>query len=174
MSIRLALGLVLAAVVSATSASAQPAIAYASAGPALVSGIGNHDIAIQAGGGAEVLSGSIGFGGGLDYVYFPLAERMFNGRVTASSPAAHALMPHAQVTYHFGEPNVLQGYDDVRRVRPFVSGGFSFLTGGGEMWPLLHVTGGVDWWTTRRAGLRVEVREQWGGMLTVRGGIVLR
>lgn len=25
-----------------------------------------------------------------------------------------------------------------------------------------------------RGGLRVEVREPWGGMLTVRGGIVLR
>ncbi len=174
MSLRPALGLIAAALVSTSPASAQPAIAYASAGPALVSNIGNHDVAVQAGGGAEVLSGPVGFGGGVDYVYFPLAERTFNGRVTASSPPAHALMPHAQVTYHFGEPNGLQGYDGAGRVRPFVSGGFSFLTGSGEIWPLLQVSGGVDWWTSRRAGLRVDVREQWGGMLAVRAGIVVR
>jgi hypothetical protein len=49
---------------SAGSAYAQTAIAYASAGPALVSDVGAHDIAWQVGGGVEALSGPLGFGGG--------------------------------------------------------------------------------------------------------------
>jgi hypothetical protein len=44
------------------------------------------------------------------------------------------------------------------------SEGFATVDGGG----------GFDWWSSRHAGLRVEVREQYGSFLSARVGVVLR
>ena len=60
-----------------------------------------------------------------------------------------------------------------RRTRPYVSGGVSFLVDG-MLVPMLHFAGGVDWWATRRVGLRTEVRTQFPFMWTFRSGLVFR
>jgi hypothetical protein len=39
---------------------------------------------------------------------------------------------------------------------------------------MLHFAGGVDWWATRRVGLRTEVRTQFQFMWTFRSGLVFR
>jgi hypothetical protein len=174
---RLALAAALALGISAGSASAQTTIAYASGGPALVQSIGGRDVAWQVGGGVEVQGAGAGFGGGLDYVYFPAYDRT-NSRGSQSAPALNAIAPFAQASYHFGAANALRGFADRPRLQPFVSGGLTFLIASGrvgsETLPMLHVAGGVDWWATRNTALRVEVREQFAGMLSVRCGIVVR
>jgi hypothetical protein len=49
----------------------------------------------------------------------------------------------------------------------------SFLFSEGE-YGMILLSGGFDWWTSRRAGIRVEVRGQFPIMLGVRAGLVLR
>jgi hypothetical protein len=59
------------------------------------------------------------------------------------------------------------------RFQPFVTGG---VTGYSNTEPFFTLDGGggFDWWSTRRAGLRVEVREQYGSFFTARVGVVVR
>jgi hypothetical protein len=153
---------------SPARAQAQGTIGYVLGGPVLVRNIGAHNSAWQIGGGGELLNGPLGLGGGIDYVYFPEASRIFDGgRGGSSSPANSAASSSANASYYFG------GTVIARRIRPFMSAGITYLVDP-EPYPMLHVSGGFDWWATRRTGFRVEVREQLAGMLVIRCGVVFR
>jgi hypothetical protein len=149
-------------------AHAQGALVYATAGPSAVWNIGHRDISWHAGGGVEVLNGPLGLGGEVGYLYFPEVTKTFGGGGVASSPAAGALALSAKATFHFGSTTV------DRPIRPFVTAGLSFLVDE-EVMPILPlVSGGVDWWATRRVGVRIEAQSHWRSMLGVRVGVVLR
>jgi hypothetical protein len=164
-------GTVLVALIVAASPAAvraQSSIAHVTGGPVLLSSVGNRDYAWQLGGGVEMLSGPLGLGGGVDYVYFPEVRKTFaGGRGGSSSPAASAATAFVQGSYYFGD-NVPE-----RGKRPFVNGGVTFLFESIAL-PMLHVAGGIDWWTTERAGFRFEVREQYPWLLSFRAGVVFR
>jgi hypothetical protein len=150
------------------TARAQDALVFATGGPSAVWNIGLRDMAWQLGAGGEVLTGNIGWGGELAYVYFPAVTRSFEGRTIASHPAASALSISATAAYHF------DGAAGGRRTRPFVIGGAAAMIGDELTRVLLHLAGGVDVWTMRRTGLRFEVLGQFPSMLGVRAGIVFR
>ena len=146
--------------------------AYITAGPALVNGVGNHTSAWQIGGGGELRGTDVGVGGALDYVYFPL-ERRASRYGHSESPAVGVFTLSLTASYHFFERQMNE-----RKVQPFTMGGVTLILGP-EGLPLLALGGGVDWWTTRRAGLRFELRTHFGGpgppaMLGLRVGLVIR
>jgi hypothetical protein len=144
------------------------AIASVSGGPSLVRSIGNHGSAWQVGAGAEVVGDLYGFGGEVQYIYFPEATTTFAGGLgEASSPAASTVTFAVKGSYYFPRMTA-------RRVRPFVTAGLTYLYDDEEPLPMLHVGGGVDWWATRRTGMRFEVREHLGGILSFRCGFVFR
>jgi hypothetical protein len=150
------------------TASAQSAIMAATGGPALVKTLSNRDSAWQIGWGAERLNGAVGFGGDIDYVYFPPhTYAVGEGHGTYSEPSLNMAAATLKGTYHFGQNGTWSG------VRPFVAGGVSFLFSEGE-YGMILLSGGFDWWSSRRAGIRVEVRGQFPIMLGVRAGLVLR
>lgn len=95
-------------------------------------------------------------------------ERFDGGRSRSSTPAAAALMPAANVSFRPG-PLPASG-----RLRPFVVAGLAWLADDEMALPMLQFGGGVDWWLLPRAGLHLEVREQFPSMLVIRGGVVLR
>ena len=151
-----------------STANAQSSIMTASGGPALVKTLSHRDSAWQIGWGAERLNGSLGFGGDIDYVYFPPhTYALSGGHGTATEPSLNMAAATMKATYHFGQDGTRS------RARPFVAGGVSFLFSEGE-YGMLLLSGGFDWWTSRRAGIRVEVRGQFPIMLGVRAGLVLR
>ena len=159
---------VLVAIACPVPAHAQGALVYATGGPSAVWNIGYREIAWQGAGGVELLNGPLGLGGDAGYIYFPAVTKTFDGRGTASSPAAGAVAVTGKATFHFGSTTV------DRRVRPFIAAGLTFLASD-EFMPLLPVvSGGVDWWATPGVGMRVEVQRLWGSMLTARVGVVLR
>jgi hypothetical protein len=162
------LGVFVVVGIHSSTANAQSAIMTASGGPALVKTLSHHDSAWQVGWGAERLTGSVGWGGDIDYVYFPPhTYALSEGHGTSSDPSLNMAAATLKATYHFGQ-------DATRlRVRPFVAGGLSLLFSEGETGMIL-LAGGFDWWTSRRAGIRVEVRGQFPIMLGVRAGLVLR
>ena len=162
----------LVAAATAGVASAQTPVAYATAGPAIVTGLGHRELAWLGGGGAEAKIGPLAFGGDVDYAYFAAIQRT-RGAHSFESPALSAVAASAHAAYYIGEPGVLVGRFNGPRTQPFVTAGLSFLVSG-EVIPMLHVGGGVDWWATRRTGVRLEVREQLGALLAVRCGIVFR
>lgn len=130
--------------------------------------LSHRDSAWQIGWGAERLNGSLGFGGDIDYVYFPPhTYALSGGHGTATEPSLNMAAATMKATYHFGQDGTRS------RARPFVAGGVSFLFSEGE-YGMLLLSGGFDWWTSRRAGIRVEVRGQFPIMLGVRTGLVLR
>jgi hypothetical protein len=147
---------------------AQSGLGYVTAGPALVRGFGYHDLAVQAGVGGEIGTGMVGLGGGFDYIYFTEAKKIFdNGRGSASSPAAG--MPGLSLRAS-GYPG--RAKQD-RRTQPFIMGAITFLMAK-EAPPLMFAGGGVDWWATRKAGLRVEVETLYFYSLVFRCGVVFR
>jgi len=164
--------LVAAAVTAPASEAQTHGGAYFTAGPAFVNGVGNHNSAWQMGGGGEVRGTDVGVGGALDYMYFPLARR--------TSPPGHSESPAAGIftlsltaSYHFFERQMNE-----RKVQPFTMGGVTLMLSP-EGLPLLALGGGVDWWTTRRTGVRFELRSYFGGpgppaMLGFRAGVVMR
>jgi len=163
-------GLVLSAtsvVLSAAApAHAQSFLATASGGVAVVKTLSNRDSARLIGGGAETLSGRLGLGAEVDYVYFPRTTRALDSeRGTTSSPAVKMAAVTLKGSHYFGEY-------PAGRTRPFVSGGFSFL--GGGAFGMLLAAGGVDVWTSRRSGIRLEARGQFPIMLAFRCGLVFR
>jgi hypothetical protein len=155
-----------------SSARAQTAVAEVSGGPAWVNGLGVHNSAWHLGGSGELRAGVLGFGAGLDYIYLPRASRTHpqgGGKSrcgyhrrhhqwrlslsrTGHAPAAHATIHDCRHDFH-------------ARTRSA---------------PMFNVAGGIDWWATRRAGVRMEVRNQFVGvptmpvMLGARVGLVLR
>jgi hypothetical protein len=154
--------------VNPVGAQAQGALGYVFGGPVLVRNVGVHNSAWQIGGGGELLNGPLGLGGGIDYVYFPEANRTFDGgRGQSSSPANSTAIIAGGATYYFG------GTVIARRVRPFMTAGVTYLLDP-DPYPMLHASGGFDWWATRRAGIRFEVREQFASMLVIRCGLVFR
>jgi hypothetical protein len=79
-------------------------------------------------------------------------------------------------TYHFNG-----GRAPARRVRPFVTGGYSLGFEGDDHVNLVNVGGGLDYWLKPKIGLRIEVRDHvWseGGetlqLWGVRVGVTLR
>lgn len=149
-----------------TTALAQ-GLGYVGGGPVLVRGMGSHDFAWQAGAGAELGTGPVGLGGGFEYIYLTEVKKTFdNGRGSASSPAAGVPAVSLRVAGYVGRAK----HD--RRVQPFVSGTITFPFAK-ETPPLLTAGGGVDWWATRKTGLRLEGGMQYLSM-TFRVGLVFR
>ena len=139
---------------------------YAFGGPAWVQ-VGITDSAWHIGIGGERLSGAVGIGAELGYVYLPPAEETFPGG-GAFSPGGGGATLSVNGSYHFGGRRT-----GTRSARPFVTGGITYVVGA---FLLPDFGGGLDWWVTRRAGLRFEVREQVivSPMLGFRGGVVFR
>jgi len=156
---------VLVLVLSSATVHAQSPIVTVSAGPASVTNLSAGDLAWQFGGGAERPDWAFGFGGEIDFVYFPARTRTLEaGRGASRSPASSLPAFTLKGSHHFRVD---------RRVRPFVSGGVTVLGGHADFGTLLFA-GGVDVWTGRRVGLRFEVREQFPIMTAFRCGVVFR
>ena len=158
------------AIAPSAAANAQPVTGAVFTGGSFVRGIGNHDRALHFGGTVEVGSGPVRLGGEAGLVHLPEVDKTYfdsSGRVLggSSSPAASAGMLGFRASYY---PVRFEG-----RLRPFVTGGLSVYPN--EMLlTTLDVGGGVDWWATRNAGIRIEAREQFSSMFTVRVGVVFR
>src|SRR5262245_64571125 len=83
-------------------AAAQSTIGYITAGPAIVTGLGNRDSAFHFGGGGEVLTGQLGIGGTIGYIFFPEVNKTFaGGWGGSSSPAVGFVMLGFNGTYYF-------------------------------------------------------------------------
>jgi len=149
------------------TAHAQAGMGYVTGGPALVTGLGNHDFAWQVGTGAEWGAGVVGVGGGFDYIYFTEVNKTFDGgRGSSTSPAGGLPAFTVNASYY---PTRAEGD---RRILPFVIYGATFPVA--KEAPLLpFLAGGVDWWKTRKAGLRFEVQYQFV-LLAFRCGVVFR
>ena len=167
---RQSLAVLIVIAIHAPTASAQSAIAAATGGPAVVKTLSHRDSAWQVGFGGERLNGPVGFGADIDYVYFPPdTYALGGGHGTGSEPSLNMAAATLKATYHFGQDGTRSG------ARPFMAGGLSLLFQGPEgEFGMILLSGGVDWWTSRRAGIRVEVRGQFPIMLGVRAGIVFR
>jgi len=145
---------------------AQSTLGTVSGGAALVKTLSNRDSAWLIGGSAELVTGRLGLGAEVDYVYFPESSKtLAGGRGTTSTPATGTSGVTVRASHYFGE-------HPAGRTRPFISGGVSVL-GAGDFGMLL-IAGGVDVWTSARTGIRLEVREQFPIMLAFRCGAVFR
>ena len=141
---------------------------YAFGGPAWVQA-SIRDSAWHIGIGGERLSGAVGIGAELGYIYVPPAEETFPGGGGAFSPGGGGATLSVNGSYHFGGRRT-----GTRSARPFMTGGVILILV--YPFPSWNAGGGLDWWLTRRAGLRFEVREQVirSPMLGFRGGVVFR
>jgi hypothetical protein len=168
--VRQSVGVLIGIAIHASTANAQSAIAAATGGPALVKTLSHRDSAWLVGFCAERLNGSVGFGADLDYVYFPShTYALGGGHKTGLERPLNMAAATLKGTYHFGQNGTRSG------ARPFMAGGLSLLFQGPEgEFGMILLSGGFDWWTSRRAGLRVEVRGQFPIMLGIRAGIVFR
>lgn len=168
--VRQSLCVLIAVAIPASTANAQSANVTATGGPALVKTLSHRDSAWLVGFGAERLTGSVGIGADLDYVYFPSdTYALGGGHGTGSEPPLNMAAATLKGTYHFGQNGPRSG------ARPFMAGGLSLLFQGPEgEFGMILLSGGFDWWTTRRTGIRVEIRGQFPIMLGIRAGIVFR
>ncbi len=141
-------------------------LGYVSGGPMLVRGMGGHDFGWQLGGGGELGSGAVGLGGGVDYIYLTEVNKTYPDGGSALSPAGGLPAVSLRVS---GYPRRVK---ENLRAQPFVMAGISFLLER-EAAPLLVAGGGLDWWTTRKTGLRVEAEMQ-NLSLAIRCGFVFR
>jgi hypothetical protein len=164
------LGVLMSIAIHPSTAMAQSAILSVTGGPALVRTLSHRDSAWQAGFGAERVNGSKAFGADIDYVYFPPnTYALGGGHGTGTEPSLNMAAATLKGIYHFGEDG------GGSRVRPFVAGGLSLLFQGPEgEFGMILLSGGFDWWTSHRTGIRVELRGQFPIMLGVRAGIVFR
>lgn len=112
-------------------------IGYVFGGVGSVEGLSTFHV----GGGGEALVKDA-FGIGAEIGYLMPTDAASDGIGMLSLNAAYHFLP--------GRP--------VRRVRPFVSGGYTLGFRGGHA-NLFNVGGGVDVWLKRRVGLRLEVRD---------------
>jgi hypothetical protein len=142
------------------AAGAQSIVGTISGGPASVKTLSTHDFAWLIGGGAERRRKSFGLGGEIDYVHFP---RMTRPR---EEPPLNMAALTVKGSHYFGAHST-------GRARPFLSGGLSFLVGEGQ-YGMILLAGGVDVWTSSRAGIRLETRAQFPILFSVRCGIVFR
>jgi hypothetical protein len=161
--------LVMMAIGRPTTAHAQMITASISGGASYVTGIGYRDRAFQFGGGVEVGNGPVRLGGEVGTIHLPEKTTTFRGEYGYGS----GTMPAASV----GAFSFRASYYPVRvarnRLQPFVTGGLTVFPSS-EGFFTLDGGGGVDWWSSRHAGLRVEAREQFGTFLSVRIGVVFR
>jgi hypothetical protein len=165
---RLVFGGVIIAAGSPWKVSAQSAILNATGGPALVKTLSDRDAAWQLGGGAERLNGAVGFGGDIDWVHFPADTKVSPaGPYTYRQPSLNMAVATLKGTYHFGEDR------SRRSVSPFGAAGLSLMAGE-NTYGMVLLAGGLDWWSSQHAGIRLEVRGQFPIMLGVRVGMVFR
>jgi hypothetical protein len=91
-----------------------------------------------------------------------------------TGPGGRARVTHVSLNVNYHVPRRRS------RVEPFVSGGFTVLSGGRRALPALNVGGGVTIWTRRRIGFRVEIRDEVyaaegpAHILSIRAGMVIR
>jgi len=136
-------------------------IGFVTAGASLAN-LPSYNTALQVGGGAEVLSGPLGIGGAIDYVYVREVTL-----TDSQSRGDHVAVLSGRATYNLG------GIVIARKKRPFVTGGMGFFLDE-ETLPMLDVGGGLDWWVKRRTGVRFEVQARLPVMVGVRFGLVFR
>jgi hypothetical protein len=110
-------------------------------------------------GGEKVGGDGIGLGGEAGLVILP---------GSTWSPTQYGATFSIDYSYH------LRGHRLGARGQPFVTGGVTGLWSDGGAGLLLNGGGGVDWWLTPHAGIRVEVRDQFPFFLGVRAGVVFR
>jgi len=157
----------------AARAGAQQVVGTVSGGASFVHSIGYRNHAFHFGGGVEVGSGPVRLGGEAGLVNLPAVSRTFYDPVPGAIRGG-GTMPEATVAAF----SFRSSYYPVRfaqnRLQPFVTGGLTFYPDGEGSFATLDVGGGVDWWSTRHVGLRVEARDQYGSFFAVRAGVVLR
>ena len=138
-----------------TSASAQVStLGYIVVAPVVAAnfGLGDDKIAWHVAGGLEVVRNSKwGIGGEVGAISYPSVRRT---TATGGSfmPDYRSVLLSGNASYHF-----VPVRDIDRALHPFVSGGFSFVSGT-EGIPSFNVGGGADWWVSRHAGLRLDIR----------------
>ncbi len=124
--------------------------------------------------------GLLSFGGGFEALFKGVgvgAEIMMlgpSGGFTDEYLGAFSL----NGVYHFASSG-----ERARRLSPFVTGGYTlyFRNGSENLW---NIGGGVDYWLSRRVGIRGEVRDQFylapcsscgaTHLWNIRGGVVIR
>jgi hypothetical protein len=146
-----------------------PALGYSFAGPIAVAGVGERSYAGSFGGGGELWTGrGTSVGGELGYLYFPSVERRDSCCVT-SMPSFAGLLASGNVSRHFAASQRKGSW------QPFITGGLSYLSGR-EPVGFFNIGGGVERWITPHAGIRFEIREQFGAgsLLGLRVGVVFR
>ena len=174
-SLQFAIAIIGISVATPRLAAAQTkAFGYAFGGPVGVSNLGIRDstTAWHVGGGGEILTErGVSIGAELGSIYFPSVETTSGCCHQSRTKAYQGGLFSFNTSRHFGGP-----IRTTTGIRPFVTGGLSFLLGGEPM-PLWNFGGGVDWWLGRRTGVRLELREQLMGLPTFLGfrfGVVLR
>jgi hypothetical protein len=150
-------------------AEAQSLVTSVSGGASFVRGLGSRERAIHFGGGVETGSGPLRFGGEAGLVHFPAVTQTFFD--AGGRPRGGSSMPAASLGAIAVRGSYYPGRFDESRLRPFVSAGLSVYLET-EPFGSLDVGGGIDFWATRHAGLRIEAREQLATMFTVRVGLV--
>lgn len=155
------------AAINPSTVQAQPLLGHVSGGPVFVQAIGNRDYAWQVGAGVEKGSGVLSVAAGADYVYFTEVHKIFDGgRGSSMMPAVG--MPAITVNGSYYPNRAERDH----RMQPFVVFGMMFVVAR-EAPPLPTVGFGVNWWTTRKAGFRIEVREELP-IFAIRCGVVFR
>jgi len=159
-------------VLPAARAGAQPVVATVIGGASFVHGLGDRDHAYHFGGGVEVGSGPVRLGGEIGMVHMPAVTTTFQDPFTGVH--GESRMPEVTApTFSFRA-----SYYPIRfarnRLQPFVTGGLTLYPDGEDSFLTLDGGGGFDWWSTRHVGLRVEVREQFGGFFVARAGVAIR
>jgi hypothetical protein len=148
-------------------------LGYLVGAPVVINNFSLRDdkIAWHAAGGVDLVRGSKwGFGGEVGMMSFPFVSRT-SATGGSSMPAYTSVLVSVNVSHHFVPPRATD-----RVVHPFVSGGYTFMSGG-EGLPMFNIGGGADWWLSRHAGLRVDIREGLLGgssLLAFRIGVVFK
>lgn len=162
MKLLITLGIMLALTMSVAPAAAQHSNGYVFFAPGAASCGGCSNMTLHFGAGGEGIIGK-GVGIGAELGYLAPRESLGDG-LGVFSPNGY---------YHF------PGKNKDRKVDPFVTGGYTlfFRSGHGNLW---NFGGGVNYWFSRRLGLKVEIRDHiwpeegtvhyWG----VRLGLALR
>jgi hypothetical protein len=149
---------------SVTAADAQGLITSVSAGCGLVHALGVHDRHAGVTGAIEFVNGPVTLGGEVGFTHLPETTRTYAGG-SSSSPGVSLAVTSFRASYY---PVRFAG----SRLRPFVTGGMSLYPGNAIA--TLDAGGGFDWWASRQAGIRIEVRESFTTFFSLRIGVVLR
>jgi hypothetical protein len=127
-------------VLMGSAAAAQTSNAYLFVAPGGVTSYGHTGMTIQVGGGADAL---IAKGLGINLELGALCPRQdFSAAVGVFSPGG---------TYYFRHAKE-------QKIEPFVNGGYTLMFRYGYQ-NLFYVGGGVNYWFSRKTGMRFEVRD---------------